>query len=75
MRLATFLVTTPMGEAECSIIAACTDNGLGIAAVHPQALIMPLKVANFAGQARSAAVAAAMPETSALETFICSASS
>ncbi|MCB1686150.1 MAG: S8 family serine peptidase [Pseudomonadales bacterium] len=42
------------------IIAACTDNGLGIAAVHPQALIMPLKVANFAGQARSAAVAAAI---------------
>lgn len=42
------------------IIAACTDNGLGIAGVDGDALIMPLKVANFAGQARSSAVAAAI---------------
>jgi subtilisin family serine protease len=42
------------------IIAACTGNGLGIAAVNGDAVIMPLKVANFAGQARSSAVAAAI---------------
>jgi subtilisin family serine protease len=42
------------------IIAACTDNGLGIAAVNGDAQIMPLKVANFIGQARSSAVAAAI---------------
>lgn len=42
------------------IIAACTGNGLGIAAVNGDARIMPLKVANFAGQARSSAVAAAI---------------
>jgi subtilisin family serine protease len=42
------------------IIAACTDNGLGITAVNADAVIMPLKVANFAGQARSSAVAAAI---------------
>jgi len=42
------------------IIAACTDNGLGIAGVDGDALIMPLKVANFTGQARSSAVAAAI---------------
>ncbi len=42
------------------IIAACTDNGLGIAGVDGNALIMPLKVANFAGQATSSAVAAAI---------------
>lgn len=41
-------------------IAACTDNRIGIAAVNPQARIMALKVANFAGQARSSAVAAAL---------------
>ncbi len=42
------------------IIAACTDNGLGIAGVDGNARIMPLKVANFVGQARSSAVAAAI---------------
>ncbi len=42
------------------IIAACTDNGLGITAVNADAVIMPLKVANFIGQARSSAVAAAI---------------
>ena len=42
------------------IIAACTNNGLGIAAVNGDAQIMPLKVANFIGQARSSAVAAAI---------------
>ncbi|MEM8767538.1 MAG: S8 family serine peptidase [Pseudomonadota bacterium] len=42
------------------IIAACTDNGLGIAGVDGNARIMPLKVANFTGQARSSAVAAAI---------------
>lgn len=42
------------------IIAACTDNGVGIAAVNGDAVVMPLKVANFAGQARSSAVAAAI---------------
>ncbi len=42
------------------IIAACTNNGLGIAGVDGDALIMPLKVANFVGQARSSAVAAAI---------------
>ena len=41
-------------------IAACTNNGIGIAGVHPDARIMPLKVANFVGQARSADVAAAI---------------
>ena len=41
-------------------IAACTNNGLGIAGVNPTARIMPLKVANFAGQARSSSVAAAI---------------
>ncbi len=42
------------------VIAACTDNGVGIAAVNPDAKIMSLKVANFAGQARSSNVAAAI---------------
>jgi hypothetical protein len=42
------------------IIAACTNNGFGIAAVDPEAVIMPLKVANFVGQARSSSVAAAI---------------
>ena len=42
------------------IIAACTDNGVGIAAVNGDAIVMPLKVANFVGQARSSAVAAAI---------------
>ena len=42
------------------VIAACTNNGVGIAAVNADALIMPLKVANFAGQARSSNVAAAI---------------
>jgi len=42
------------------IIAACTDNGLGIAGVNGAARIMPLKVANFSGQARSSAVASAI---------------
>jgi hypothetical protein len=42
------------------IIAACTDNGRGIAAVNGDAIVMPLKVANFVGQARSSAVAAAI---------------
>lgn len=42
------------------IIAACTGNGLGIAGVDGDAIIMPLKVANFVGQARSSAVAAAI---------------
>jgi subtilisin family serine protease len=42
------------------IIAACTHNGVGIAGVNGQASIMPLKVANFSGQARSSAVAAAI---------------
>ncbi|MCZ6710589.1 MAG: S8 family serine peptidase, partial [Gammaproteobacteria bacterium] len=42
------------------IISACTDNGIGISAINPDALIMPLKVANFVGQARSSLVAAAI---------------
>ena len=42
------------------LIAACTDNGIGITSINPDALIMPLKVANFVGQARSSAVAAAI---------------
>lgn len=42
------------------IIGACTDNALGIAGVDPGARIMPLKVANFTGQAKSSAVAAAI---------------
>ena len=42
------------------VIAACTNNGIGIAGANPQARIMPLKVANFIGQARSAAVASAI---------------
>ena len=41
-------------------IAACTNNQSGIAAVNPDARIMALKVANFAGQARSSAVASAL---------------
>ena len=40
------------------IISACTHNGLGIAAINPAARIMPLKVGNFVGQARSSAIAA-----------------
>jgi subtilisin family serine protease len=42
------------------IIAACTDNGVGISAVNPDAVVMPLKVANFVGQARSSMVASAI---------------
>lgn len=42
------------------IISACTDNGVGISAVNPDARIMPLKVANFVGQARSSLVASAI---------------
>lgn len=42
------------------LIAACTNNGIGIAGINPDARIMPLKVANFAGQARSSSVAAAI---------------
>ncbi|MEZ5559316.1 MAG: S8 family serine peptidase [Pseudomonadales bacterium] len=42
------------------IIAACTNNAVGIAAVNPDARIMALKVADFQGQARSSAVAAAI---------------
>ena len=42
------------------LIAACTDNNLGISGIDPDAVIMPLKVANFIGQARSSAVAAAI---------------
>ncbi len=42
------------------VIASCTDNGIGIAGVSPNARIMPLKVANFIGQAGSASVAAAI---------------
>lgn len=42
------------------VIAACTNNGLGIAAFNADAVIMPLKVANFVGQARSTNVAAAI---------------
>lgn len=42
------------------VIAACTDNGVGITAINSDAVIMPLKVANFVGQARSSAVAAAI---------------
>ncbi len=42
------------------VIAACTNNGIGIAAVNPNARIMPLKVANFIGQAKSTSVAAAI---------------
>lgn len=42
------------------LIAACTNNGIGIAATNPQVQIMALKVANFAGQAKSANVAAAI---------------
>ncbi len=42
------------------IITACTDNGLGISAINPDAVVMPLKVGNFVGQARSSAVAGAI---------------
>ena len=42
------------------IIAAATDNGVGIASVAPMARIMPLKVGNFAGNASSPAIAAAI---------------
>ena len=42
------------------VIAACTNNGIGIAGASPSATIMPLKVANFVGQAQSANVAAAI---------------
>lgn len=42
------------------IIGACTNNGIGIAGINQQVQIMPLKVANFAGQAKSANVAAAI---------------
>ncbi len=42
------------------IITACTDNGLGISAINPDAVVMPLKVGNFIGQARSSAVAGAI---------------
>lgn len=42
------------------IIAAATNNGIGIAGINPAARIMPLKVANFAGDARSSSVAAAI---------------
>ena len=42
------------------IITACTDNGVGISAINPDAVVMPLKVANFVGQARSSMVAAAI---------------
>ena len=48
------------GTHVAGLIAACTDNGLGIAGVDPTARIMTLKVANFAGQAASTAVAAAI---------------
>jgi hypothetical protein len=48
------------GTHVAGIIGACTDNGAGIAAVNRDVLIMPLKVANFVGQARSSAVAAAI---------------
>ena len=42
------------------LIAACTDNETGISAVNADARIMALKVADFTGQARSSAVAAAI---------------
>ncbi|MCZ6619390.1 MAG: S8 family serine peptidase [Gammaproteobacteria bacterium] len=42
------------------IITACTDNGLGISAINPDAVVMPLKVGNFVGQARSSAIAGAI---------------
>lgn len=42
------------------VIAACTNNGIGIAGISSQAQIMVLKVANFIGQARSASVASAI---------------
>ncbi|MCP4250337.1 MAG: S8 family serine peptidase, partial [bacterium] len=42
------------------IIAAATDNGVGIAGIAPMARIMALKVGNFAGNASSAAIAAAI---------------
>ena len=42
------------------IIAANTNNNKGIAGINPAARIMSLKVANFAGNARSSSVAAAI---------------
>ncbi len=42
------------------LVAACTDNALGIAGLAPQAVLMPLKVASYRGQARAAAVAQAI---------------
>ena len=42
------------------IIAACTNNGIGIAATNIDAVVMPLKVASFVGQAKSSDVAAAI---------------
>jgi subtilisin family serine protease len=48
------------GTHVAGVIAAATDNGRGIAGLNPVALIMPLKVANFAGHAEGAALAAAI---------------
>jgi len=48
------------GTRIAGVIGACTGNGVGIAAVARYVQIMPLKVANFTGQARSGAVAAAI---------------
>src|SRR5215831_1218730 len=42
------------------IIAAATNNGIGIAGVDPHARIMPLKVLNLIGRGRSSHIAAAI---------------
>ena len=48
------------GTHVAGLIAACTNNGVGIAGVSPGVRLLPLKVAEFDGQAKSANVAAAM---------------
>lgn len=42
------------------LIAACTNNGLGIAGIAPGARLLPLKAATFAGSASAEAVAGAV---------------
>lgn len=48
------------GTHVAGVIAANSNNGLGIAGVNRGALIMPLKVLNFAGRGRSSGIAEAI---------------
>ena len=48
------------GTHVAGIIAAATDDPNGVVGIAPTAVIMPLKVASFAGHARSDAIAAAI---------------